>query len=79
MSGNRNITGEENIGLLWNFTLSKHPVIYPANVSFLQQGETSEFLRLCLFLLFVSCGGVKLNPLGTSATLLPIASAPDDR
>jgi hypothetical protein len=30
-------------------------------------------------LFLVSCGGVRLSPLGTSATNWPIVPAPDDR
>jgi hypothetical protein len=35
--------------------------------------------HVCFFLFLVSWGGVRLSPLGTSATILPIVPAPDDR
>jgi hypothetical protein len=38
-----------------------------------------EHLSTTLILLLVSLGGVRLSPLGTSATNWPVLPAPDDR
>jgi hypothetical protein len=56
-------------------------VLYLTCFNFTTLFKCGCFISLLFFLHFilVSWGGVRLNPLGTSATIWPTVPAPDDR
>jgi hypothetical protein len=51
----------------------------PVHVLWEVSGDIYSLVCRILFFFLVSWGGVRLSPLGTSANIWPIESAPDDR